>query len=132
LSENDPKLRGWKPRGCAAEMRGGSLVVTAHGDAPFLGFAAGRLSGPAVVRFRVRSAAGGAGKVEWLPTPQAADQAKSVPWRIEAGDWREVRTEVPATGPLGVLRLYLPAAKPVEVDWIEIIPDKGKLERYDF
>ena len=132
LSENDPKLRGWKPRGCAAEIEGGSLVVTALGNAPFLGFAAGKLSGPAVVRFRVRSAAAGVGKVEWLPTPQAADQAKSVPWRMEAGDWREVRTEVPATGPLGVLRLYLPAVQPVEVDWIEIIPDKGKRERYDF
>lgn len=132
LNENDPKLKGWKPRGCVAEVKDGALVITAIGNAPFLGFAAGKLAGPAVVRLRARSAATGAGKVEWLPTPQAADQAKSVLWKIDGGDWREVKVEVPAAGPLGILRLYLPAAQPVEVDWIEIAPDKGKPQRADF
>ncbi len=42
----------------------GVLTVTGKGAAPFLGLGAGKLGGPTVVKFRARSATGGAGKVE--------------------------------------------------------------------
>jgi len=32
----------------------------------------------------------GVGMVEWLPTAQAATEAKSVAFQLAAGDWREL------------------------------------------
>ncbi len=127
----DP-LQGWKARGCMAEVKNGVVTLTGQNDAPFLGFAAGNIVGPTVVRFRVRSATGGAGKVEWLPTPQAADKAKSVEFQLAGGDWQEVKVELPAEGPLGIVRLYLPAQKEaVQLDWIALQSAKNSL-RADF
>jgi hypothetical protein len=120
-SDDDPVLQGWKPRSCEAVVKDGVLTMTGIGAAPFLGFAAGKLAGPGEVKFRARSASGGAGKVEWLPTPQASDQARSVTFQLTGGDWQEVSVQLPAEGALGIVRLYLPAKKvPVQIDWIEI------------
>ena len=81
----------------------------------------GAVSGATVVKFRIHSASGGAGKVEWLPSPAAAELAKSVAFQLTGGDWQEVRVELPAEGKLGIVRLYLPAQKePVQLDWIAI------------
>lgn len=64
---------------------------------------------------------------------QAATEAKSVAFQLAAGDWRELTVELPAVGTLGILRLYLPAAKePVELDWVELKPAEGKSQRWDF
>lgn len=120
----DP-LEGWKARGCDAAVQGGvlTLVGTGKPGSAFLGHGMGRAVGPATVKLRVRSAVGGAGKVEWLPTRAAGGgaDAKSVPFEVPAGDWRELAVDLPAQGPIGTLRLYLPAsAKPVELDWVEV------------
>ena len=131
-SAKDPLL-GWKARACATTLKDGILTVTGKGDAPFLGFAAGKISGPTVVKFRVRTTTGGTGKVEWLPTPQAADKAKSVEFQIPGGEWQEVSVPLPAEGTLGIVRLYLPAQKePVQLDWIELKPAGNKPQRADF
>ena len=128
----DPLL-GWKARACATVLKDGILTVTGKGAAPFLGFSAGKIGGPAVVSFRVRTTTGGAGKVEWLPTPQAADKAKSVEFQIPGGGWQDVSVALPAEGRLGIVRLYLPAQKePVELDWIELKPAGDKSQRADF
>ena len=128
----DPLL-GWKARACTAAVKDGIVTVTGKGDAPFLGFSAGKTSGPTVVKFRVRTASGGVGKVEWLPTPAAADQAKSVAFQIPAGDWQELTVQLPAEGPLGIVRLYLPAQKEsVQLDWIELKSAGEKSQRSDF
>ncbi len=129
----DP-LGGWKARGCEAVVKDGALIVTGTGPAPFLGFAAGKISGPTVVSLRVRSIAGGAGKVEWLPTPQDTDKAKSVLFNLKASEeWQEVTVALPAKGTLGILRLYLPAQKePLMLDWIEVKPTQGKSQRWSF
>ena len=127
----DP-LGGWKARSCEAGVKEGMLTITGTGPAPFLGLAAGNMTGPAVVKLRVRSAAGGSGKVEWLPTPQAAEKARSIPFNCAAGDWQELRVELPTKGTLGILRLYLPAQKEmVQVDWIEVQAGKTT-RRWDF
>ncbi len=132
LADNDPKLEGWKPRACAASVKDGILTATGNGEAPFLGLAAGKLAGPTVVKFRARSAAGGAGKVEWLPTPAASDKAKSVAFQLTGGDWQEVSVELPAEGPLGIVRLYLPAQRePVLIDWISM-QSGAETRRADF
>jgi arylsulfatase A-like enzyme len=129
----DPRdpLDGWKARACHAIVTNGILTMTGQGDAPFLGFSAGKISGPTTVKFRVHAAEIGSGKVEWLSTTKAAD-AKSVSFEITKSEWQEITIEVPATGPLGILRLYLPAQKqPVEIDWISLQSTKAK-HRSDF
>lgn len=128
----DP-LQGWKARGCDAEVKAGVLTMTGKDDAPFLGVAAGKFSGPTVVKFRVRSSTGGAGKVEWLPSPKNPNQSKSVPFQFAGGDWQELSVALPATGPLNIVRLYLPAVKvPVQVDWVEFKSAGGKSQRWAF
>lgn len=57
---------------------------------------------------------------------------KSVPFSLAGGAWEETRVDLPTQGPLGILRIYLPAQeKPVELDWIELRAP-GTLRRWDF
>lgn len=128
----DP-LDGWKARQCEALVKDGVVTVTGKAGA-FLGHGMGKLTGPATLKFRARSATGGAGKVEWLPGG-AGDtaNAQSAAFNLPSGDWRELSVSVPTTGPLGVMRLYLPAqAGPVALDWVELKPANGKPQRWDF
>jgi hypothetical protein len=128
----DP-LRGWKARGCDAVVSNGTLVISATSPNPFLGFAVGKLTGPAEVRFRMRGSQSGPGKVEWLSTPLAADKAQSVSFHLNGGDWQQVTILLPARGALGIIRLYLPdSTEPLQLDWIEITASQGKTQRTHF
>ena len=132
----DP-LEGWKARQCAVVVKEGILTMTGTGSAAFLGHAMGKTTGPVMLKFRVRTGAGGAGKIEWLPSGQAGGgaDARSVPFEVVAGDWRELSVAVPEPGPLGTMRLYLPAgAKPLELDWVEMRAERagGKPQRWEF
>lgn len=130
---SDP-LQGWKARGCEAAVTDGIVTVTGKNNAPFLGVAVGREAGPAVVKLRSRSRSGGEGKIEWIApeTGGKAGKPESVPFTLAAGAWQDSIIELPAKGPLGIVRVYLPAqTQPVEVDWIEI-KSKGKPKRWDF
>jgi hypothetical protein len=119
---DDAALQGWKARGCTATVKDGIVTVTGKGSEPFLGFAAGKLVGQTVMRFRSRTATGGKGKVEWLPTPQASEKAQSIAFQLSAGDWQEITVELPAEGALGIVRLYLPAqTERVQIDWVELL-----------
>jgi hypothetical protein len=125
--DSDPALKGWKMRGGKAIVKDGIVSVRGTGD-PFLGVSAG-VAGPAKVSFRVRSGNGGAGKAEWIP---AGGKAQSVPFTIRAGDWQTITLDIPATGPLGIFRIHLPAqTEPVEIDHIELV-GAGKPRRWDF
>jgi arylsulfatase A-like enzyme len=118
----DP-LEGWKARQCDAVVKGGVLTMTskARPGAAFLGHAMGKTTGPVVVKMRVRSSAGGAGKIEWLGDATAAAKPQSVPFNVATDEWQELSVEVPAQGLLGTTRLYLPAGeKPLELDWVEL------------
>ncbi|MBM3871914.1 MAG: N-acetylgalactosamine 6-sulfate sulfatase, partial [Verrucomicrobia bacterium] len=128
----DP-LDGWKARQCEVAVKDGIVTVAGKAGA-FLGHGMGKLTGPATLKFRARSATGGASKVEWLPGG-ATDtaNAQSTAYTLPAGDWQELSVSVPAKGPLGVLRLYLPAQTgPVALDWVELKPATGKPQRWDF
>jgi len=126
----DP-LQGWKARSCTATVARGIVTVTAEGDAPFLGVAAG-IEGPATVTFRVRCSASGKGKVEWIPPGSPVKAEHATPFALEAGDWQTVKVPIPAKGPLGIARIYLPAQRQrVEIDWIEL-GGAGKPRRWDF
>ncbi len=127
--ESDPKLQGWKARNCQATVKDGIVTLRGSGDAPFLGVSAGT-AGPAVLTLRVRG--GGKGKVTWLAPAQKQTEATPVPFTLAPGDWQTITVDLPAQGPLGILRLYLPAhQQPVEVDWIEL-KGVGQPRRWNF
>jgi arylsulfatase A-like enzyme len=129
----DP-LEGWKARNCEVSVKDGVLTMTAKGTAPFLGVGAGKIAGPTTAKLRARSTTGGAGKVEWIPSTQTVKPAKtfSVPFTLKSGDWQEVTVKLPAEGPLGIFRLYLPAEKePVQLDWVELKSGQDT-RRWDF
>ena len=128
-----PGLQGWKPRGCEYTAKDGIITVKGNNAAPFLGISAGT-NGPATVKFRARCANGGAAKIEWLKPDGETKKEKpeSTAYAITGGDWQDITVKIPASGPLGILRIYLPAQQhPVEIDWIEL-KGTGALKRWEF
>lgn len=122
-------LQGWKARGVGYALKDGIVTLTPQNNAPFLGVAAA-MNGPATITFRIRSAGTGEAQIEWLPP--GASKPQSVPYALKAGDWQEMSVRLPATGALGVVRLYVPARpEPVELDWIEL-QGAGAQKRWDF
>ncbi len=127
----DP-LQGWKARGCSAAAEKGILSVTKLSQSAFLGIAAGQHSGASTVKLRIKSAVGTA-RIDWLPGGVQA-KAKSTPYTLPGGDWQDLTVNLPATGPLGIVRVYLPLQEqPIDIDWIEIgSAAGGKATRTEF
>ena len=128
-----PGLQGWKARACTATAKDGIVTVTGKGAEPFLGVGAGT-SRPAVVKFRARCAKGGEGKIEWLNNGAEKKNEKppSALFTLNGGEWQDITVQIPATAPLGILRLYLPAqTQPVEIDWVEL-KGTGAAKRWEF
>lgn len=127
---SDAKLLGWRARNCTAAVNKGILRLTNVGDTSFLGMYTVKHSGPSTAKFRIKANAG-ASHFDWLPGgPQ--DQARRVDFTFKGGGWEEITVELPATGPLGVVRLYLPAQEQaVEIDWIEL-QSGGQRHRSEF
>ena len=118
--------------GPVSRWDGGIMTVkgTAKPGTAFLGHAMGKMNGPAVLKLRVRSQTGGAGKIETFPKGSAVtDGMVSTPFEVKAGDWQDLSIDLKTSGPLGTLRLYLPDG---DIDSIEIAPAKGKAERWNF
>ena len=132
----DP-LNAWKQRGCVATIADGVLHVTGTGKPGniFLGHATRGMSAPATVNMKIRSAVGGAARIDCLPAG-AGDESKvfTVPFEVKPGNWEDITVEMKHIGPLGTMRLYLPASEtaPVEIDQIDIIPAKGRGETWTF
>ena len=124
-------LQGWVPRGCRAAAKDGILTVTGIGSTPFLGVGAGA-RGPGTVEFRVRSASGGPGKLEWIPPGETQAAARSNPFVIKPAGWQTIEVALPPDATLGIMRVYLPAQnQSVEVDWIRF-KTATKTKRWDF
>ena len=128
--DSDPALQGWKARDCKAAVKDGIVRVTNIGFECFLGFGAGKHSGPSTATFHIK-AKPGTSHFDWLP---GGGKAERVPFTLKGGDWQEITVQIPATGPLGIVRLYLPMQEqPVEVDWIELRSTEGdKMTRTEF
>jgi arylsulfatase A-like enzyme len=124
----DPALQGWKARNSSAVVKDGIVTVFSEVAEPFLGVAPG-VSGPARVTFRVKSATGGSGQVGWVPP---GEKESRQPYDLPAGGWSEVSVAIPATGPLGIVRIRLPeAALPIELDHVELTGE-NRSRRWDF
>jgi arylsulfatase A-like enzyme len=130
--DGDPALQGWKARDCKAAVKDGILSITSIGSECFLGFSAGKHNGPTTAKFRIKAKAGKS-HFDWLANSTEA-QTRRVPFTLKDGDWEEVTLELPAEGPLGIVRLYLPMQEPpVEIDWIELTSkNSGKQTRTEF
>ena len=128
----DPLL-AWKPRNCSASIQNGTLIATGNAEAPFLGVGAG-LTGALTLKVRMRCNVEGQARVDLLEAgPGKTPGIQSVPYQIGAGDWQDISITIPDRGPVGILRLYLPSAQqPVEIDWVELKPEKGPPRRWDF
>jgi len=125
---SDPSLQGWKARNASAVVKDGVVTVFSELADPFLGVAPG-VSGPARVTFRVKSGTGGSGQVGWVPPGEKESQQ---PYDLPAGGWSEVSVAIPATGPLGIVRIRLPeAALPIELDHVEL-SGENRSRRWDF
>ena len=129
--DNNPNLQGWKARNCSAFVTNGIAAVRGQGSSSFLGVAAGT-SGPAQIAFRIRCAAGGNGKVEWIPPGSISNDSNTVTFAVQMGGWQNISATIPAQGPMGILRLHLPAQKQtVEIDWIEL-KNSSQTRRWEF
>jgi len=75
------------------------------------------------LKLRARSSKGGPGKVQWVTQDQTEFPAtgQTVAFTLPAGgEWQDVIVDIPLTGDLRLLRLYLPADKsPVEITSIQ-------------
>lgn len=117
--DGDPALQGWKARGCTAKVKNGIVTIQAITDTPFLGFSAAKHRGPTTVTLRIKCDATQS-RIEWLPGG-VEKQGQSARFAYPGGGWQEISVELPATGPLGIVRIHLPAQdKPIELDWIEL------------
>jgi hypothetical protein len=122
--DGDPALQGWKARDCQAAVKDGILRLTNIGSACFIGFGASKHSGPTTAKFRIKAKAG-TSHFDWLPGGVGSQQ-KRVDFTLKGGEWEAITVELPAEGPLGIVRLYLPMQEqPVEIDWIELISQNG-------
>lgn len=130
-ASTDP-LENWKERGCKATINDGILSMKATGKpgTAFLGHGMAKMNGPALVTLRVRSAAGGAGRIDCLPNTSADPSViHSTPLEVRAGEWQELKVELKERSPLGTMRVYLPDS---DIDFIEVTPANGKPQRWNF
>ena len=128
--QKKPAASGWRAAECKGEVKEGIIHLTEIGDASFLGITAGKLSGATTVRFRIK-AIGGNAHLDWLPDGPAG-KAQRVDFTIKNEDWEEITVKVPATGPVGIIRLYFAEqTTAAQVDWVELQSAKAKM-RADF
>lgn len=129
-----PGLQGWKARGVKYAIQDGVVKLTATNTEPFLGVGAG-VSGPAVLRFRLRTNHATRSQIEWIKpgTDKKASKPVSVPYDVGSGnEWQEITVQIPEAAPLGIVRLYLPVqAEPIDLDWVEL-QGTGAKKRWDF
>lgn len=121
---------GWRAANCKGEIKGGIIHLTEMGDTSFLGLTAGKLSGASTATIRIKTKPG-VSHLDWLPDGPAG-KAQSVEYIAKGGEWEEISVKVPATGPLGVVRLYFPKeTTAAQVDWIRLQNKQQKM-RVDF
>jgi hypothetical protein len=54
-------------------------------------------------------------------------------YNAKGGDWEDITVDLPSSDGAGILRIYLPhPTEAASFDWIEIKPEGGKTQRWDF
>ncbi len=131
-SPGDP-LNGWVPKFSKVVIVNGAMRVESDGKTPFLGNTRLKHPGPFAVTMRIRSSAGGEGKIQWRTAGQETlPPEQSVSFDIKAGnDWQDLSFPLPVKGELALFRLYLPADKsPVEIQSVDFSSPSSKQSVY--
>ena len=119
-------VQGWVPKQCKATIVNGALCVEADGRTPFLGTVQVKHAGPAVLKLRIRTTAGGAGKIQWRLAEQDTfpSTGQTVTFELSPGpSWQDLNVALPVKGQLVHFRLYLPADRaPVEIASVQFLP----------
>ena len=131
-------MLGWIARNAEATVEGESLRISPAGRQPFIANAKLRANGPVEVRLRIRTLKNGTGRLQWRTEGQdrfpETGQGKS--FDVAGGDWQELSVPLAVEGRLVQVRFFLPDRKrPVEIDWIEIMPTEAndkERQRWDF
>ncbi|MEY4178800.1 MAG: hypothetical protein RLY70_2374 [Planctomycetota bacterium] len=127
---------GLVPKFCKLSIANGTARVESDGRTPFLGTAQVQAAGLFTLKLRARSASGGPGKVQWTTKDQTEfpKTGQTVEFTLPAGaDWQDITVDIPLTGELRIIRLYLPADKsPVEIASIHYTGQTGTLKAWNF
>ncbi len=126
---------GLVPRNSVLVKRDGAIRVIGKGRQPFLGTAQVKFSGPLTLKLRVRSTAGGEGRIQWrIGSKNTFLSEHVVTFQVPAGTtWQDVSIPLPIQGKVSVIRLYLPAEKTaVDVQVIRFMDKRGREKLWDF
>ncbi|MEO2014310.1 MAG: sulfatase [Fuerstiella sp.] len=127
---------GLVSRNCKLARTDGAIRVVGEGRQPFLGTGQVKLNGPLTLKLRVRSTAGGTGRVHWRKPGQETfpESAQVITYNLPKGTtWQDVTVHLPIEGKAGVIRLFLPAEKTaVEVRSIQFLDKRGREKTWDF
>ena len=127
---------GLVPKQCELSVSEGAMRVTATGKTPFLGTVQAKFDGPVTVRMRLRAAHGGEGSLAWKTNSQETfpEEGQVLDYTLlNQEGWQDVAVELPVSGKLGTLRIFLPAVDgPVDVELIEIAAGDGNVRRWEF
>ncbi|MEW6303768.1 MAG: sulfatase [Verrucomicrobiota bacterium] len=122
-------LLGWVPKSAKTSAVEGALRVEADGRAPFIAtvqLKGLKHEGPVTLQYRLRTAQGGAGKVQWRTAAQEQFPAEGqvVEFNLAGGNaWQEGAIELPVAGQVAHIRFYPPVQRqPVDVDWLRLAP----------
>ncbi|NRB75984.1 MAG: N-acetylgalactosamine 6-sulfate sulfatase, partial [Verrucomicrobiales bacterium] len=112
----------------------GRLKVTPTGKFPFLGTASVKMGGPLTLRMKLRSEAGGAGKVAWRTASQETfPEAQVVEYTVAGGsEWQEVAVTIPAKGVTSTIRIFLPGGEVTEFQAIGFSGGNGAKKAWRF
>ena len=134
-TQADP-MRGLIARFCMATLTDGALRIESNGRAPFLSTTQVRIAGPLTLTLRLRSRAGGAGKVQWKTAEQEAfpESGQAVDFTVSASsEWQDIKVKLHIDSRPGILRLYLPAQQaPLEVQAIQFSNDRAEMKAWAF
>ena len=132
------EMLGWIAKNAAVSVEDDSLTVTPEGRQPFLANNRVRATGPAEIRFRIRTPMDGTGRLHWRTEGQELfpKNSQSKSFEIAGGDWQELTVPIDVKGNLVHLRFFLSNTKqPTEIDWMECGPQDSKSktkEKWDF
>lgn len=129
----DP-MAGLVPKFCKATLVEGAIRIQADGRAPFLGTAQVKSAGPLTLKLRLRTSAGGKGKVQWVTREQTEfpKDGQTIEFAVAPGDWQDIKIDLPIQGESRIIRLYVPADQAaVEIQTIEFTSQKSKLKSWD-
>ncbi|MEO1996081.1 MAG: sulfatase [Planctomycetaceae bacterium] len=129
-------IAGLVARQCRVLRTKAAIRITGEGRRPFLGTAQVKFHGPLTLKLRVRSQAGGTGRVHWRTAAQKTfpESTQLVTFDLAAGtQWQDVTVSLPIQGNPAVIRLYVPAEKTaVELQSIQFLNKTGREKSWDF